>query len=124
MFLQVASVGFLYVAVRVAIENRVEEAHNRAMDVLHLEEKLGVAWEKGIQESVLRSEWVVDFVNYFYFWGHFPFIVLLAFFLWVNNRQVYVKLRNAIIVFYAYRHCVLFNFSNSSTASYPRTWFC
>lgn len=96
--LQVASIGSLYVAVRIAVQGRVEEARNRAVDVLNFEDRLGVAWEKGIQESVLRSEWVVDFFNYFYFWGHFPFIILLAFFLWVNNKQVYVKLRNAILV--------------------------
>ena len=96
--LQIASVGSLYVAVRVAAQGRVQEAYNRAIDVLNFEERLGVAWEKGIQESVLRTEWLVDFVNYFYFWGHFPFIILLAFFLWVNNKQVYIKLRNAILV--------------------------
>lgn len=98
LFVLVLPVAVLYVVARLAVRDRVEEAQQRALDLFDFEKTLGFAFENSVQELVLNSTWMIDFVNSIYFWGHFPFIILLGLAFWFKDRTIYTKFSSALVL--------------------------
>lgn len=94
----VVATGLIYFLVRGAVADRAEEARERGLALLRLEESLGLAWERAVHDAALASDFVVELANVVYFWGHMPVLIALALWLWARHRDVYRRYRNALLI--------------------------
>lgn len=94
----VAATGLIYFLVRGAVADRAEEARERGLALLRLEESLGLAWERAVHDAALASDAVVELANAVYFWGHMPVLIALAVWLWARRRGEYLRYRNALLI--------------------------
>lgn len=89
---------FTYFAVRELTEGSVRRAEANADLVIRLERALDLYWEPGLQAAVLPHHALVTLVNWIYIWGHWPFIALVAVWLFLRHGEAYRRYRNAFIV--------------------------
>lgn len=89
---------FAYFFVRGLVEAREADAFHRAVDVIELEQALGIFWEPNIQHHLLQFDWGVNLANWTYIWGHWPVIVFAALWLFMLHRDSYPVYRNAFII--------------------------
>lgn len=94
----VAIGGSTYVVVRELTEGDPTVAVEHARRLLQLERALGVAWEPSIQAFAIDHRVLRTLVNWIYIWGHWPFITLVTFGLYLLRRDLYRRLRNAVFV--------------------------
>lgn len=87
-----------YGGVRALTEGSTWEAVRNAERVLHAEKAVGLAWEEAVQASTLGSDTAVAVANWVYIWGYFPYIITAAVFIWLQRRDRYVVLRNAVLI--------------------------
>ena len=89
---------FAYFAVRGLVETREAQAFHRAIDIIELEQALGIFWEPGLQSYIIRFDWLVNLANWTYIWGHWPVIVFAAVWLFLLHREAYSVYRNAFLI--------------------------
>ena len=94
----VVSAYFAYFTVRGLVETREAQAFHRAIDIIELEQALGIFWEPGLQSYILRFDWLVNLANWTYIWGHWPVIVFAAIWLFLLHREAYSVYRNAFLI--------------------------
>src|SRR3990172_1654826 len=88
----------LYFLVRGNVVERANEAMERGVAIIRLEQQWGIFWELEMQAWVLSSEVLIKLWNNIYFWGHFPVIIALGFWLYLFRRRCYTLLRNALLL--------------------------
>src|SRR6266542_4231898 len=88
----------IYYLVRGQVTQRVSEAVDRGVGIVHFEQSLGIFWEPDLQRAVLDYHWFVDGLNYFYLFGHLPVIGALAVWLYFWHRPQYLLMRNAFLI--------------------------
>ncbi len=94
----VVVVSFLvYFAIRGSVVSRVGDAMVRGFDVISLEQHLGIYWELTMQGWIIDHYWLIKIMNWIYFWGHMPLIIVFAVWLWIWHRHTYVLMRNAFL---------------------------
>ena len=91
-----AGVG-TYFGVRGLTAGSPDVARDHAADVLALERRLGLDVEAGIQDLLVEVDPLITFANWVYIWGHWPAIALTLVWLAVQNRTVFLRMRNAMI---------------------------
>ena len=96
--LLLASALPLYYLVRGVAHERAGEALARCADLIRLEKSLGIFWEVEIQSWALSYDWLIQFLNNFYLYGHLPIIGALAIWLYVWHRPQYLLMRNAFLI--------------------------
>lgn len=79
-------------------ENHINSAVGRGVDIIHLEQNLGIFWEVQLQSWILSYDWLVSFLNAFYLYGHLPIIGTLAVWMYFWHRPQYLVMRNAFLV--------------------------
>ena len=79
-------------------ETRIDEAVDRGVDIIRVEQSLGIFWEVELQSWVLSYGWLVDFLNYFYLFGHLPVIGVLAVWMYFWHKPQYLLMRNAFLL--------------------------
>jgi len=89
---------FVYFRIRGLTETSPGVAHEHAQDVVAIEESLGIAWEDELQALVAPSEALQTFANWIYIWGHWPVIVVTMSWLVWRNREVFLRLRDAMLI--------------------------
>ena len=89
---------FAYFTVRGLVETREAQAFHRAIDIIELEQTLGIFWEPGLQSYIMRFDWLVNLANWTYIWGHWPVIVFAAVWLFLLHREAYSVYRNAFLI--------------------------
>jgi hypothetical protein len=94
----VVTAYFCYFGGRSFVEGREVEATLRAIDLVHLQQNLGIFWEVDIQSWVLSHSLVENFANWTYVWGHWPVIILTAVWLFFMKRNEYSMYRNAFLI--------------------------
>ncbi|HXG36964.1 MAG TPA: phosphatase PAP2 family protein, partial [Dehalococcoidia bacterium] len=93
------ALGFLaYFAVRGAVIDRPEAAYDHAVDLILLQQRLGIFWEDDIQEWVSDKLFLVQSFNIIYFWLHFPLIIVFGIWLYFTQRGKYTLLRDAFLI--------------------------
>ena len=76
MLIAVAYVA--YQLVRGVVEGgRVEAAFSNADALIQFERSMGIFWEVQLQGLILSNEFLIDFFNWIYIWGHLPVIGVL-----------------------------------------------
>jgi hypothetical protein len=89
---------FAYFAVRGATVGSEARAVANADHVVSFERSLGLFREPGMQDAILEHGWLVDVMNWMYVWGHWPLIILVAVWLYLNWPASYRLYRNAFLV--------------------------
>lgn len=89
---------FAYFMVRGLAEAREAQAFHRAIDIIELEQTLGIFWEPDLQSAIMRFDWLVNVANWTYIWGHWPVIVFAATWLFLLHRDAYSVYRNAFLI--------------------------
>ena len=83
----VVVIAFLvYFFIRGAVVDRAGEALSNGLDLVALERALGMYWEIEWQSWIIDEYWAVRVMNWIYFWGHMPLVIVLAIYLWVWHR--------------------------------------
>jgi hypothetical protein len=88
----------LYQFVRGAVHGKAGAAFDNASRVIHIEQRLGIFHEAALQQLILPRDWMVDFFNYLYIWGHLPVIIAVALWLYTRHRNNYAVFRNAFLI--------------------------
>ena len=94
----VVVVAFLiYFIIRGAVVDRADEAIARARDLISLQRALHLDWEVEMQSWILGHYWFIKCMNWLYFWGHMPVVIVFAFYLYARHRREYYLTRNAFL---------------------------
>ena len=94
----VVVIAFLvYFFIRGAVVDRAGEALSNGLDLIALERALGMYWEIEWQSWIINEYWAVRVMNWIYFWGHMPLVIVLAIYLWVWHRSTYGLVRTAFL---------------------------
>jgi hypothetical protein len=94
-----ALIGGAYMAyelVRSLAAGRALDAFENTEIVVRAEQALGIFVELNLQVAMLSYSGLIDFLSLWYFWGHFPLMVLLAVWALYRHNRHYVWGRNAI----------------------------
>jgi hypothetical protein len=86
----------LYEIVRSLSADRAVDAFENAEIVVGIERALGIFTELNVQVAFLGWGVVMDALSLWYFWGHFPLIIIFAIWAFHSHRRHYVWTRNAI----------------------------
>ncbi len=87
-----------YFGIRNATAGSLHESFENADRIVRVERALDLAWERGIQSSIIRSDDLVALANWVYIWGHWPVILATVLALLLFRRDRYYLLRNALFV--------------------------
>ena len=68
------SAWLVYFGIRAVSEGRADVARAHARSLLHLEQTLGIAWERAAQRPLHDHSWLLTLANWVYVWGHWPLI--------------------------------------------------
>ena len=93
----VVSAFLIYFLIRGSVVDRAGEAMVRGFNLIELEQSLGIYWELQMQAWILDHYWAIKAMNWVYFWGHMPLVVLLAIWLYGWHRRAYRLTRNAFL---------------------------
>jgi hypothetical protein len=94
----VVVVSFLiYFVIRGAVVDRAGEAMVRGFNLIKLEQRLHIYQELTMQSWILDHYWLIKLMNWVYFWGHMPLVILAAVWLYIRHRQAYFITRNAFL---------------------------
>jgi hypothetical protein len=93
-----AAAYLVYFGVRAFTEGTASIATQNAMDIIRFEQRLGIAWERAVQDVVVGSRLLLDAVNAVYMYGHWPVIVVTGVLLFRHQRHEYYHLRNAFLL--------------------------
>lgn len=98
--LLIASALPLYYLVRGITNNStdIDKAVQRGIDIVRLEQSLGIFWEGQMQGWILSYHWLVTFFNSYYLYGHLPIIGALAVWLYFWHKPQYLLMRNAFLL--------------------------
>src|SRR4030067_377567 len=89
---------FYYVSRGLVVE-RTAEATSRAIQVVELEQRLGIfLWETKMQAWVASSEVVAHIFNNIYVYAHLPLVGVIGLWLFFFHRERYSLLRNAFLI--------------------------
>jgi PAP2 superfamily len=88
----------VYFGVRAITEGTAAAAMQHAIDLIRLEQRLGIAWEQPVQDAVVGSGILLDMANAVYIYGHWPVIIVAGVLLFRYRRPYYFHLRNAALL--------------------------
>lgn len=86
-----------YLVVRWYTLPRLDQAISNAHDVLAVEQVLGIAWERAVQEATMAVPLVNAFFTQVYVWGYFPVLLTVMVWLYLRHRDTYRRLRNRLL---------------------------
>lgn len=87
-------VGVIYLTYRAGrgiSRDAADEALRNAADVVHAEQVLGIFHEQSVQDLVLQSRTLIEFLNRYYVGVHFP--ATIAFLVWAYLRHIHAYRR-------------------------------
>lgn len=93
----VVAAFLVYFLIRGAVVGREAEAIARGIELIELERRLGIYWELEMQSWILDSYWLIKTMNWIYFWGHMPLVIVFAVWLYFWHRRFYRLVRNAFL---------------------------
>lgn len=94
----IGSVYLVYVAIRGAASARETEAMERGIDVVRLSQWLRIYHEEALQDVLLNWRPIIDLLNVMYFVGHFPPLLVFAFWIYRTDRRKYTLVRTTFLL--------------------------
>lgn len=87
-----------YRLVRLASEGNRAIAVRHGAAILRWEQRVGLAWEHGVQDFVLRHDGLLDFCNTWYTWAFWPTVTATMLVLYLWRPRLYRRYRNALFL--------------------------
>lgn len=87
-----------YYLVRGLVKDQVTVARENARQLVRFEQSVGLWHELDLQRWALSHRSVIDFVNWVYVWLHWPVIVIVLVWLFINHPGWYQTYRNAFLI--------------------------
>lgn len=94
----IAGAVLLYFSVRGVTEGSETAAVSHGLELLRLEQRLGLDVEAQLQGWALNHSALVTFMNWVYIWGHWPAIAAILLWLHRSDHAAYQMLRNAMFL--------------------------
>lgn len=88
----------LYGRLREWVEGSEDAARSNALEILRVEDVVGIDFERGLQERILDHGWIVETGNLIYEWMHIVSVGGFMLALWVLDRDTFRALRNALVL--------------------------
>jgi membrane-associated phospholipid phosphatase len=92
------ALALLYFVIRGTMLGQEERAYANAKQIIEAEKAMGIYWEKELQGQILDSDFLVWLANWVYVWWHWPLIVAVLAWLYIQHPQHYTTYRNAFII--------------------------
>ena len=89
---------FCYFLVRGLVKDQASTAQINAHRIVDLERSLRFFFEAEAQQFALRFDWLINSMNLVYVWFHWPVIVIVLIWLFVERPGEYALYRNAILI--------------------------
>jgi hypothetical protein len=87
-----------YEVVRRLVVTDSHEAFGHAINIIRLEQNLGIFFEPNLQRLVVDHHWLVTLFNWVYVWGYLPVIGAAALYLYIRHHEFYTRYRNAFLL--------------------------
>ena len=87
-----------YLAVGWYAGDRTDQAISNALDLIALQELLGLDWEHTVQDATLAVPGLGGLLAQFYFWGYLPTLIPTVVWLFLRHPEAYRTARNAVLV--------------------------
>jgi hypothetical protein len=87
-----------YYLVRGMVVERAEEATDRAIRLVELEQRLGIYGKSQTQGWILSNDFLIDLFNGIYVHAHFPLMAAIGIWLFFFRRPRYLLFRNAFLI--------------------------
>ncbi|MEX2245438.1 MAG: phosphatase PAP2 family protein [Dehalococcoidia bacterium] len=87
-----------YEAVRRLVAPSSHEAFGHALSLIQFEQRTGLFFEADLQRNIVDHHWLVTFFNWVYVWGYLPVISAAGLYLYIFQRHVYTRYRNAFLL--------------------------
>ncbi len=97
-FALILFVTLAYFLTRGLVRGRESDAVAYANNVVNIERALHLAPERAIQQVTLHHEWLLQFANNFYLYGHLPVLIAVAVWLYWWRPWAYPWFRNAFLI--------------------------
>lgn len=94
----VLSAYMFYFLVRGFTQGSQSEAVSNAHKLIATERDMGILWEPSMQAAILSEQTLVTIFNWIYVWGHWPFIGVVALFMFIYKPDTYRLIRNAFFI--------------------------
>ena len=94
----VALLMLVYFGIRGGLPEPAEEARARSVQLIEVEQSLGIYVEQKLQQHVIDNDLLRNLANQVYVWAHFPVIIALAIWLYWRDRAKYSLYRDAILM--------------------------
>ncbi len=88
----------VYFGIRGGLPEPAEEAKARSVQIIEVEQSLGIYVEQKLQQHVIDNHFLRKAANQVYIWAHFPVIIALAVWLYWRDRSKYTLYRNALLM--------------------------
>jgi membrane-associated phospholipid phosphatase len=89
---------YLYFRIRNLTEGSRDVAVEHARDLVSLEQQVGIDVEHSLQAPVTASHLLETVANWVYIWGHWPVIIATMIWLTWRHREVFLRLRDAMMI--------------------------
>lgn len=96
--LMIAPAALFYFLVRGLVHANGDVALNHAYDLIDFEKRLGIFHEPQLQSLITPHRWLVDFVNWIYIWGHWPFLAGVFTWIVIAHPRAYPRYRNTMFL--------------------------
>ncbi|MCO5177267.1 MAG: phosphatase PAP2 family protein [Thermomicrobiales bacterium] len=96
--LMIAPAALFYFLVRNLMHARGDVAIDHAHQLIDFEKSIGIFHEPQLQGYIIGHEWLVDFVNWVYIWGHWPFLAIVFAWIVIAHPRAYPKYRNTMFL--------------------------
>lgn len=94
----VVAVAFLvYFAIRGLVVGRAGEAVANGYAIIDFEQRIGLYHELAMQSWIIDHYYLIKALNWVYFWGHGPLVIVVAIWLYIRHRRAYLLARNAFL---------------------------
>jgi hypothetical protein len=87
-----------YEAVRRLVAPSSGDAIGHAVNIIRLEQEMGIFFEPTLQGMIVDHHWLVTLFNWVYVWGYLPVIGAAALYMYICHRDFYARYRNTFLV--------------------------
>ncbi len=94
----IVGITLAYFFTRGVVRGREGDAFVNAHTLIQMEQALGIYHEQALQQFALTHQWLIDFVNNYYLYGHLPVLIGVALWLFWCRPTQYAWFRNAFII--------------------------